>query len=153
MEEPCPNCPHPPKARLRLGTRKQRTLDYCTAPFLKDSRHRQMRISYSPSTRSLMPRHVPSVYYRKTCRQIATPVTACTFPLPNFRPLRLASECIATKACTSSIQGNSIGLLKERPHMLLHEGACTFPLPSELYRVRFAHGTPTTLSWRGKLTI
>jgi hypothetical protein len=28
--------------------------------------------------------------------------------------------------------------------MLLHEGACTFPLPPELYRVRFAHSTPTT---------
>ena len=58
------------------------------------------------------PRYVPTVYYRKTCRQIATPATACSFPLPEFQPHRLVSECIATKACTSSIQGNSIGLLK-----------------------------------------
>ena len=106
--------PHSPEARLCLGTRKRRTLDYCTAPFLKESRHRQMRISYLLSARSLMPRHPVRVlpqdlsadcYARYSVHLSST----------EFQPHRLVSECIATKACTSSIQGISLGSSQNRP--------------------------------------
>ena len=76
------------------------------------------------------PRHVPTVYYRKICRQLLRPLRRAAFFCPNFQPHRLVSECIATKACTSSIQGNSIGLLKERSHTLLLGGSMhIFPCP------------------------
>ena len=53
-KELCPDCPRPPEARLCLGTRKRRTPDFTQRPFFKESRHRQMRISCTPSAPKLV---------------------------------------------------------------------------------------------------
>jgi hypothetical protein len=143
-KELCPNCPHPPESRLTLGQESDEHWDEAQRPFHRnpDTARCGSRICLLPKA---CPRHVPSVYYRKTCRQLLRPLRRAAFSCRIS-----ASQARIRMHCPEGMHlFNSRELYwssqRETTYAAPWEEHAHFPLPSELYRVRFAHGTPTAL--------
>ena len=78
---------------------------------------------------------------------VATPVTACSFLLSNFSLTGSYPNALPRRHSPLLFKGSLLCQPKtDRPHDAAPwEEHAHIPLPSELYRVRFAHGTPTAL--------
>lgn len=143
-----------PKLDYSLGSEGNRTLEYYAAPLLEGPGIVRCGVSHSPSAFWLCATPCPGRVLAQTCRQIATPVTACNFQSAEFQLYRLVAECITTKACTSLIKG-SLSTSPRSGHICLHhEGAYIFSLAVRALSVRFSpRHTHHPYARRGKLTI
>ena len=152
MEGAPSKLPAPARSSIVLGDQKATNAGLLHSALLQESRHRQMRISYLLSAQSLSApcpvRVLPQDLSADCYARYSVHLSSTEFSASQARIRMHCHEGMHLFL----VQGGFLGQPKtDRPHDAAPGWEhAHFPLPSELYRVRLAHGTPTALSWRGK---